>query len=200
MQNEVIIATKNQGKVKEFESLFSPKGVAVKSLLDFPEAIDVEETGITFQENAILKAEAIAKQFDKMVIADDSGLCIDALNGEPGVYSARYAGNEKNDEANIKKVLEKMQGIPLPERTAHFHCALAIAVPGHETMVVEGTCEGLITEEKQGTHGFGYDPIFYVPSLKKTMAQMEKEEKNKISHRANALKQLGPIIGEIFKK
>ncbi|MFC3883124.1 XTP/dITP diphosphatase [Bacillus songklensis] len=200
MQSEVIIATKNPGKVKEFEALFSPKGIRVKSVLDFPEAIDVEETGMTFQENAILKAEAIAKQFNKMVIADDSGLCIDALNGEPGVYSARYAGSEKSDEANMKKVLENMQGIPLPERTAHFHCALAIAVPGHETIVVEGTCEGLITEEKQGTHGFGYDPIFYVPSLKKTMAQLEKEEKNKISHRANALKQLGPIIDEMFKK
>ncbi|MDQ0244658.1 XTP/dITP diphosphohydrolase [Bacillus fengqiuensis] len=199
MSNEVIIATKNQGKAKEFESLFSSKGVAVKTLLDFPEAIDVEETGKTFRENAVLKAEEISRQFNKIVIADDSGLCIDVLNGKPGVYSARYAGSEKSDEANMEKVLEKMKGIPLPERTAHFHCALAVAVPGQETIVVEGACEGLITEEKKGGNGFGYDPIFYVPSLQRTMAQLEKEEKNKISHRANALKRLGPVIEKLYQ-
>jgi XTP/dITP diphosphohydrolase len=198
MFKEVIIATKNNGKAREFEALFAPKGVMVKTLLDFPEVMDVEETGKTFRENAVLKAEEICRQFNKMVIADDSGLCIDALNGEPGVYSARYAGNEKDDEANIEKVLEKMKGIPLPERTAHFHCTLAVAVPGQEPIVVEGRCPGLITEEKKGEKGFGYDPIFYVPALQKTMAQLEKEEKNKISHRADALTQLSPIIEKLY--
>lgn len=198
MFKEVIIATKNKGKAKEFEALFSAKGVKVQTLLDFPEAPDVEETGTTFRENAKLKAEEICRQLNTMVIADDSGLCIDALNGEPGVYSARYAGNEKDDEANMTKVLEKMKGVPLPERTAHFHCTLAVAIPGQDTIVVEGRCTGMITEEKQGDKGFGYDPIFYVPALQKTMAQLEKEEKNKISHRADALKKLSPIIEKLY--
>lgn len=147
---EIIIATKNAGKVKDFETLFSPKGFQVKSLLDFPEMEDVEETGVTFAENATLKAEAISSALNKPVIADDSGLAVDALNGEPGVYSARYAGENKDDNANIEKVLQKLNDVPFEKRTARFHCALAIAVPGKRTEIVEGTCEGHILEEKEG--------------------------------------------------
>ncbi|WP_176583539.1 XTP/dITP diphosphatase [Priestia megaterium] len=195
---EIIIATKNAGKVKDFETLFSPKGFKVKSLLDFPEIEDVEETGVTFAENATLKAEAISFALNKPVIADDSGLAIDALNGEPGVYSARYAGENKDDNANIEKVLQKLNDVPFEKRTARFHCALAIAVPGKRTEIVEGTCEGHILEEKRGENGFGYDPIFFVEKWRCSMAELTKEQKNQISHRANALKRLAPLIDAQF--
>ncbi|NSL51560.1 XTP/dITP diphosphatase [Calidifontibacillus erzurumensis] len=188
--DEILIATKNIGKVNEFQALFEKKGIRVKSLLDYPESIDVEETGSSFAENAKLKAEAFAKQFNKVVIADDSGLCVDALNGSPGVFSARYAGEEKDDEANLQKVLEELKGVPFEKRTARFHCVLAVAFPNKKTKIFEGTCEGYIAEEPVGENGFGYDPIFYLPNLKKTMAQLTTEEKNQISHRARALKKL----------
>lgn len=195
---EILIATNNKGKVKEFESLFAKRGIAVISLLDFPGNIEVEETGTTFAENAILKAEAISKQFNKVVIADDSGLSIDALDGRPGVYSARYAGDGKDDQANLEKVLEELVDIPFERRTAKFHCILAIASPNQETKLVEGTCEGYITEEPIGDHGFGYDPIFYIPAKKQTMAQLTKDEKNEMSHRANAMKKLSDNWNEFF--
>ncbi|MBT2685789.1 XTP/dITP diphosphatase [Bacillus sp. ISL-37] len=192
----VIIATKNIGKAKEFEKLFLPKGLAVKTLLDYPEIEDVEETGTTFEENAILKAETIANNLGVRVIADDSGLEIDALEGRPGVYSARYAGSEKNDENNIDKVLEELQGVPESERTARFCCALAMAEPGKETLTVFGTCEGRILNERRGTNGFGYDPIFFVETEGKTMAELASDEKNKISHRANAIRKLDDLLKE----
>lgn len=195
---EIIIATKNAGKVKDFETLFSPKGFKVTSLLDFPEIEDVEETGVTFAENATLKAETISSALNKPVIADDSGLAIDALNGEPGVYSARYAGENKDDNANIEKVLQKLHDVPFEKRTARFHCTLAIAVPGKRTELVEGTCEGRILEEKRGENGFGYDPIFFVEKWNCSMAELTKEQKNQISHRANALQKLAPLIDAQF--
>ncbi|WP_017756008.1 XTP/dITP diphosphatase [Calidifontibacillus oryziterrae] len=195
---EVIIATKNKGKVIEFEALFAKKGITVKSLLDFSEDLDVEETGHTFAENAAIKAEAISKQFSKIVIADDSGLIVDALDGRPGVFSARYAGEGKDDQANLEKVLEELKGVPFEERTASFHCVLAIARPNQETVLVDGTCDGYITEKPLGENGFGYDPIFYIPEKKKTMAQLSKDEKNEISHRAIAMKKLVDPWNEIF--
>lgn len=188
--NTVIIATKSIGKAKEFEKLFLPLGMTVKTLLDYPELEDVEETGTTFEENAALKAETIAKVLGVMVIGDDSGLEVDALEGRPGVYSARYAGIEKNDEANIDKVLAELQDVPESERTARFCCALAMAEPGKETLTVFGTCDGHILRDRRGTNGFGYDPVFYVDAEGKSMAELSSEEKNKISHRANAIKQL----------
>ncbi|NKE06350.1 XTP/dITP diphosphatase [Mesobacillus selenatarsenatis] len=194
--DSVIIATKNSGKAKEFENLFLPKGLAVKTLLDYPELEDVEETGSTFEENAILKAETIAKSLGVRVIADDSGLEIDALEGRPGVYSARYAGLEKNDENNIDKVLNELQGVPESERTARFCCALAMAEPGKETLTVFGTCEGRILEERRGSNGFGYDPIFFVETKGKSMAELASDEKNKISHRANAIRKLDELLKE----
>ena len=187
---ELIIATNNEGKVREFQNIFSEKGYTVKSLKDFPEIDDVEETGTTFEENALLKAQTVAKALQVVVIADDSGLEVDALNGEPGVYSARYAGTDKNDEANIDKVLEKLQDIPEEKRTARFVCVLAVAMPDGESFTVRGTCEGFIASERKGENGFGYDPIFYIKEIDKTMAQLSKEEKNKISHRARAIELL----------
>ena len=200
MLKEIIIATKNKGKVKDFEVLLNDKGYQVSSLLDFPEIKDVEETGITFVENATLKAEEIAGVLNKMVIADDSGLSIDALEGRPGVYSARYAGEEKSDQANIEKVLNELEGVPTEDRTARFHCALALAIPNEKTLVVEGTCEGAITFKQEGDNGFGYDPIFFVKEQNKTMAQLTSAEKSKISHRGNALKKLEQVINDLFKE
>ncbi|MCA1056356.1 XTP/dITP diphosphatase [Rossellomorea aquimaris] len=196
MEKRVIIATKNKGKAKEFENMFAPFGYEVQTLLDLPHIEDVEETGTTFEENAILKAETVAKELDALVIADDSGLSIDALEGRPGVYSARYAGEEKNDEANMDKVLEELKDVPGGDRSARFHCVLAIAGPGIETRTVHGTCEGEILQERRGTKGFGYDPIFFVPSLGKTMAELSPEEKSSISHRGNALKKLRAEIND----
>jgi len=191
---EIIIATKNKGKAKDFETLLEPMGYRVLTLYDVAPHMDVEETGETFEKNAILKAETIAQELQATVIADDSGLEIDALGGEPGVYSARYSGEEKNDESNIDKVLQKMVQVPETERTARFRCVLALATPGKETIIFEGTCEGMITDERKGENGFGYDPIFYVPALQKTMAEMEPSEKASVSHRGNAIRELGKAM------
>ncbi|RXI98463.1 XTP/dITP diphosphatase [Anaerobacillus alkaliphilus] len=198
--NEILIATKNQGKVREFEDLFGQFGYRIKSLLDIKNAVDVVEDGATFQENALKKAETIANQFQIPTIADDSGLIVDALNGRPGVYSARYAGEGKNDLANLKKVLEELKDVPQIERAARFHCSLALAIPGKQTVVVDGTCEGFITKEPIGDQGFGYDPIMLIPSLGKTMAQLTKQEKNAISHRSVALKGLAELLSNAVLK
>ncbi|MCA0969892.1 XTP/dITP diphosphatase [Halobacillus litoralis] len=189
--NKLIIATKNEGKVREFREMFSKYGIEVKSLLDFDEPMDdIEETGTTFTENATIKAEAISKLLNTPVLADDSGLKVDALDGEPGVYSARYAGLEKNDEKNLQKVLDNLKGVPREERTARFVCAAAVARPGEETFVKIGTCEGSIAEEPQGEHGFGYDPVFVPKGASRTLAEHTSDEKNAISHRHHAIIQL----------
>lgn len=198
MVEKIIIATKNEGKVKEFQSLFQNMGFEILSLLDIDDSPDIEETGNTFKENAILKAEGIANILNVMVIADDSGLSIDALGGKPGIFSARYAGLHKNDLDNMNQVLEELITVPMTDRTARFHCALALAIPFKQTVVVEGTCEGIITRKPVGENGFGYDPIFYIKEADKTMAELTKEEKNQISHRASALKKLSKKINIIW--
>lgn len=197
---EIIIATKNKGKAKDFEALLEPMGYKVLTLHDVAPHMDVEETGVTFEENAILKAETIAAELQATVIADDSGLEIDALGGEPGVYSARYSGEQKNDDSNMDKVLQKLVQVPADEKTARFRCVLALASPGKETVLFKGVCEGLILDEKKGDHGFGYDPIFYVPSYDKTMAEMKPEEKASISHRGNAIRELGKAMPGLSDK
>ncbi|MFJ8237272.1 XTP/dITP diphosphatase [Ureibacillus sp. NPDC094379] len=195
---QVVIATKNKGKAKDFEALFTPLGFEVVTMFDVAPNLEIEETGKTFEENAILKAETLSNTLGKLVIADDSGLGVDALGGEPGVYSARYAGDH-DDEANIIKVIENLRGVPDSERTARFCCALAIAGPNIETKTVFGTCEGVILHEKQGTNGFGYDPIFFVPSLGVSMAELTPEEKGEISHRGNAIRKLAMELSNILK-
>nr|WP_090893305.1 XTP/dITP diphosphatase [Evansella caseinilytica] len=197
--NQVFIATQNQGKVKEFKAFFGEKGIEVKSLADVDETIDVVENGSTFEENAIIKAETIGKMIQHPVIADDSGLEVTALNGEPGIFSARYAGVGKDDAANNRKLLEKLDGVPVKQRGARFVCALAVYIPGKETQTIRGVCDGLIAYEPVGTNGFGYDPLFFLPSLNKTMAQLDRKEKNTVSHRANALKQLAKKWNEWFR-
>ncbi|MGR6858060.1 XTP/dITP diphosphatase [Bacillus halotolerans] len=194
IMKEAIIATHNPGKVKEFKEILEPKGYEVKSLAEIGFTDEIEETGHTFEENAILKAEAVAKAVNKMVIADDSGLSVDNLGGRPGVYSARYAGEQKDDQANIDKVLSELRGIEKEQRTARFRCALAVSIPGEETKTVEGHVEGYIAEELRGEYGFGYDPIFIVKDKDKTMAELTSDEKNKISHRADALKKLSKLL------
>ena len=195
---DIIIATKNKGKAKEFETMFAPLGYRVLTMLDLEDAADVEETGETFEENAILKSEALSRQYNTIVVADDSGLMIDALDGRPGVYSARYAGENKDDEANIDKVLDEMKDVPEEKRTARFYCALAVSRPGHDTVTFSGTVEGTILSGRKGGNGFGYDPIFYVPELGKTTAEMAPEEKNVISHRAKALQKLRENLKQLM--
>lgn len=194
---QIIIATKNKGKAKEFRHFFAEHHIEALSLLDLANDIpDVEETGLTFVDNAKLKAETIALLLNKPVLADDSGLIVDKLDGRPGIYSARYAGEGKSDVANMHKVLEELTGTALEERTARFTCALAIATPGKETFTRLGYCEGVIALAEEGTKGFGYDPIFIPKGYSKTMAEISSAEKNNISHRRNAMVQLAEwIIG-----
>jgi|SRR5690625_82484 len=189
--NELIIATRNKGKVKEFKNLLEDDQLQINSLNEFQdERFDVEETGETFAENARLKAEQISKILHSPVLADDSGLVVDALNGEPGIYSARYAGEPSNDILNYNKVLNKMENVSEDQRSAHFICVLALAIPGKETIFKTGICQGEITFEPLGTLGFGYDPIFIPKGYDKTMAQLAASEKNKISHRYHAIVKL----------
>ena len=195
----VIIATKNKGKAKDFEAIFNPFGFEVLTLHDVADDMDIEETGTTFEENAILKAEALAERLQTFVIADDSGLAIDALNGAPGVYSARFAGEEKSDEANMEKVLTELKNVEDSKRTARFCCAIALAGPNMVTKTVFGTCEGVIAREKKGTNGFGYDPIFFVPTLGKMMAELQPSEKAAISHRGNAIKKIEAELPNLLK-
>jgi XTP/dITP diphosphohydrolase len=195
---KIIIATKNSGKVTEFQALFQKFGFEVLSLLDITNSPDIEETGKTFKENAILKAEEISAALNEMVIADDSGLSIDYLLGRPGIMSARYAGLDKNDVNNMMKVLQELEGVQVFDRTARFHCALALAIPSRPTIVVEGLCEGIITTEPIGENGFGYDPIFFLKDEQKTMAELTKAEKNRVSHRANALFKLEKKFSSLF--
>lgn len=187
---DILIATKNKGKAKDFESIFGPLGYTVKTLDDVASHLDVEETGSTFEANAILKAEALANELNTIVIADDSGLEVDALNGEPGIYSARYAGEAKSDDANMDKLLANLEGVPAEKRTARFVCAIALAQPGKKTVTYRGTCEGVIANERRGEYGFGYDPIFFVPAQNKMMAELTPEQKSAISHRGAAIQKL----------
>jgi len=186
----IVIATRNEGKAKEFEALFNKKGYQIVTLLDFPNIEDVEETGTTFNENALLKAETIAEKLDTLVLADDSGLVVDALHGQPGVYSARYAGKEKNDAKNNAKLLNELADYNENQRQAHFHCSLALAHPDKKSLVIEGRLDGEIAGVPRGENGFGYDPLFYLPEKGRTLAECSHAEKNQISHRADALKKL----------
>jgi len=188
--NEIIIATRNQGKAREFKDFFAPYHITVKSLMDLEDLPDIAETGKTFEENAALKAEQIATLVNLPVLADDSGLIVDALDGRPGVYSARYAGEKKDDQANIDKVLTEMRNVPKESRTARFICVLAGAVPGRETIFCKGYCEGEIGFVQKGENGFGYDPIFIPEDYDETMAELSSDEKNNISHRKHAMQQL----------
>lgn len=187
---EIIIATKNPNKAKEFKRIFDESEIELKTLLDFPGFPDVRETGSTFEENAKLKAHAVMQKFNLPTIADDSGLQVDALFGQPGIYSARYAGDH-NDAANNAKLLSELGGMPMEKRTARFVTTLVFSNPKNDDdLIVEGEVKGLIATLPEGDDGFGYDPLFYVPEMDKTMGQMSMDEKNKISHRGRAIRKL----------
>ena len=180
-----VLATHNPGKLKEMEDILARFGVEVVSPKDLGLTVDVEETGTTFAENAMLKAKAICAAAKLPAIADDSGLCVDALNGGPGVYSARYGGEGLDDKGRYMLLLNSMRG--QPTRAAHFACAIACAFPNGDELTAEGRCDGTIAFAPMGEGGFGYDPVFFVPELKKTFGQLTAEEKSAISHRGRAL-------------
>jgi len=182
----LLLATSNPHKLEEFRAIFSDLQLRLLSLNDLQLDIDVEETGATFAENAGLKARTYAQASGILTLADDSGLEIDALGGIPGVQSARYLGRETSYEERFREILEQLKGLPMEKRTARFRCAIALAEPSGYTRVVEGVIEGLIANSPRGEHGFGYDPIFFLPELGKTFAQLAPEHKNRISHRALA--------------
>ncbi|HEC2152945.1 XTP/dITP diphosphatase [Staphylococcus delphini] len=187
---DIVIASSNQGKINDFKVIFSEDNVI--GINEMIEDFDVEETGTTFEENARLKSEAAAKLLNATVIADDSGLEVAALNGEPGVYSARYAGGQKSDEANIEKVLKGLESEE--NRAARFVCVISMTTATGETTTFKGTVDGEITLSQIGENGFGYDPIFLIPERQKTMAQLTAEEKSEISHRRKAIDQLKAYI------
>ena len=183
-QRILIIASANIGKLREVRALL--EGMDVQVLPAPPEALaGVEETGKTFAENALIKARAAAEHTGHIALADDSGLEVDALHGAPGVYSSRFAGN---DEARYRKLLSLLKDVPDEKRTARFRCAVAVVTPDGVSEIHEGTCEGLIAREPRGSNGFGYDPVFLVPHLGRTFAEISSEEKNALSHRGKALR------------
>jgi XTP/dITP diphosphohydrolase len=184
---QLVLATQNKDKIREIRKLLDDLPVTVKTCDNFPDFPDIEETGTTFKENAILKAKGIAEFTGCAALADDSGIEVDALDGAPGVYSSRYAGPGCTYDDNNRKLLSELDGIEKEKRTARFRTVIAVAWDANNIETVEDTAEGVITEEKHGGDGFGYDPVFYYPPAGKTFAEMTLEEKNKVSHRGKAL-------------
>lgn len=182
----LLLATNNTGKVREYKALLSGIPFEITTMAEQGIPIDVEETIISFEENARLKATTLAKASGLLTLADDSGLEVAALGGEPGVLSSRYAGEGASDADRIDFLLAKLKDVPESERSARFRCVIAVAEPGGKVELYSGECPGTITTAPRGEQGFGYDPIFYVPELGRTMAQLSPEEKNRISHRARA--------------
>jgi XTP/dITP diphosphohydrolase len=193
-RKEVVLATRNEGKLKEFKRILKDFDPDLLSLDAFPDMPEIVEDGSTFEENALKKAVTIATLTGRIAIADDSGLVVDYLGGEPGVMSARYAGQRASDEDNCRKLLHALQGVPDHLRTASFRCALALATPGGEKEVVTGECSGMITHEAKGSSGFGYDPVFYYPGYKKTFAELEPDMKDRVSHRRRAIEKILLIL------
>lgn len=193
-----IIATHNMKKQAEMQRILSPLGVEVLTAeMAGVTLTDVEETGATFEENAVLKAENGCRESGLPCIADDSGLSVDFLGGEPGVYSARYSGKHGDDEANIQKLLKKLEGVPEEKRAARFVSVVCVCFPDGRKLTVDGKCEGKIGFEKHGDNGFGYDPVFMVGQ--KSFAELSADEKDKISHRGNALRKLAQVLPEYLK-
>jgi len=193
----LVVATRNPGKIREFRALLEGLGYEILSMDHYPSIPPAEEKGETFEENALEKARAAARFTGEMALADDSGLEVDALGGAPGVRSARFGGEDLSDAQRNRLLLERLKGVPMEERRARFRCVIALVTPRGEEYVVEGVCEGCIAMEPKGRHGFGYDPIFYLPSYGRTMAQIPPEEKNKISHRARALAKIRVILEKL---
>ena len=196
----IVLATHNPGKLAELRRVLAASrvDVDVADLDDHPDMPEVAETGSTFTENALLKARAVAAHTGLPAVADDSGLCVDALNGMPGVLSARWAGQHGDDEANLRLLLAQLADVPPDRRAAHFACAAALVLPSGAEHVTEGTVHGWLTDAPRGTNGFGYDPIFVPDSSGRTTAQMSAAEKDAISHRGKALRALAPVIAALL--
>jgi XTP/dITP diphosphohydrolase len=197
---KIVFATGNIGKVKEVREMLDGMGIEFVSLSDYAHVPEIVEDGKSFLENALKKAKIISEFTGETVLSDDSGLQVDALGGEPGIYSARYAGESATDEENNAALLTKLKNIPQEKRTAFFSCVLVLYRTDGSYDYVEGKWNGQIIDERRGNNGFGYDPIFFVPELKKTAAELPAEIKNKVSHRGQAFTQLKKAIGEKLKK
>ncbi len=197
-EKKLLIATKNRGKAREYRELLSSLPFKVLSLAELGINADVEETGDTFSENALLKAQTYAQLSGLLTWADDSGLAVDALHGWPGVHSARHAGPHATDADRIDILLQKLRGVPPENRTAAFHCVVAIATPDGRAWTTEGTCSGVIIDKPVGSKGFGYDPVFFVPPLGLTFAQMTSTQKNAISHRGIAARKAKTLLAQLI--
>jgi XTP/dITP diphosphohydrolase len=196
----LVLATRNAGKVRELRELLAGLPLVLKDLREFPNAPDVIEDGDTYSSNARLKALTIARFTGVACLADDSGIEVDALDGAPGIYSARFAGAGSTNQANRALLLERLGGVPQQRRRARFRCVIVVARPDGRDLVAEGTCEGFITLEERGEGGFGYDPIFFYPPANRTTAELSEAEKNRISHRANACAALVPRLVDFLRE
>lgn len=196
MKNDtIVLATHNAGKIRELKKILEPLGydaVPIREIL--PDLSEPEETGKTFEENALLKATYYMKASGKPCLADDSGIVVDALDGRPGVYSARYAGEDATDEQNNQKLLKELADVPYEQRTGHYACVVALCWPDGRKITAEGICKGIVRDFYAGEGGFGYDPLFFLPDQGKTIAEISMEEKNKISHRGKALRKLVELL------
>jgi len=195
---KLVVATRNSGKLREIKSILGDLPIEICSLGDFPEIASIEEDGDTFEENAVKKALHVWQQTQLATLADDSGLEVDALGGQPGIRSARFAGPEQDYQKNNLKLLEMLKDVPGPERKARFVCVAVLVTPKGKIIMHRGEIEGEIATEPRGTGGFGYDPIFYVPSLGKTVAELDPKTKNSISHRARALQGIKGFLADII--
>lgn len=194
---DIVLATRNPHKGEEVASLLGDVGITLHTLAEFPSAPEVEEDGDTCEANAIKKAVTIARATGMTAVADDTGLEVDALDGRPGSFAARYAGEDATYEGNCRKLLQELDGVPSDRRGARFLTVAAIASPDGDVRTVQGVLDGVITEAGRGERGFGYDPVFAVPELRKTLAELTPEEKNRISHRAKAFVQVKDILKEL---
>lgn len=194
MDNIIILATNNKSKVKEISEMMSGSDITFESLADAGINVEVEETGTTFEENALLKAREICKLSGKPTISDDSGLEIDVLDGAPGIYSSRFMGEDTSYDIKNNALIEKLENVADPDRTARFRCCMALVLPDGREFVTEGAMEGIIAREPKGINGFGYDPILFIPEYNRTSAELSSEEKNNISHRGEALRKMIEVI------
>lgn len=201
MSHKLVLATRNQGKIIEFRRILdalAPGSIELIGVDQFSDLVDVEETGSTFEENSLLKARYTCQATGLPAIADDSGLCVDALNGDPGIFSARWAGSHGDDQANLEKVLDQLKDVPDENRTAHFMCVASLVLPDGREEVAEGRFEGRILHAPVGENGFGYDPIFQPLGLGISSAQMSAEEKDLVSHRGKSLRAIAPHVIQLL--
>ena len=202
MQQRLVLATRNKGKLVEFHRILdalAPGEINLVGVDEFPDLVDVEETGCTFEENALLKARYTANATGLPAISDDSGLCVDFLNGDPGIYSARWAGTHGDDQANLEKLLSELKEVSDDKRTAHFTCVAALAMPDGRTHIEEGLFHGQILHAPVGQEGFGYDPIFQPLGMSISSAQMSPQEKDAVSHRGKALRLIAPHVIQMLR-